>query len=401
MPTSVPPLAIGPTGVVTPDAAAVLAGAWADLAAAFGGDLNTTNLATPEGQLASSLTAIITAKNDAIRSYVAGVDPATSAGRMQDGIARIYFITRDPARPTTVQASCIGLPGVVIPAGTLARASDGNTYAATTSGTIAGNGTLTLPFACTATGPIPCPARTLGLYQTIPGWDSVTNPAAGVLGNLVESRAQFEAKRSASVALNAQGSLLSVKANVLSVPNVLDAYVTENSSDAPLLIGGITLPPHSLYVAVSGGEPAAIIRAIHTRKPPGCDTFGNTSQTIYDTSYSQPYPSYVRSYQQAAATPVLFAVSLANGPDVPSDVSAQVQAAVIRAFAGADGGQRARIGGTVYASRYYGVVAALGAWVRILAVTVGQQGTPQGTATTLRIDQAPVVSAATIAVTLA
>jgi uncharacterized phage protein gp47/JayE len=399
--TNVPALAIGPTGVVTPDAAQVLAGAWADLAAAFGGDLNTTNLATPEGQLASSLTAIITAKNDAIRSYVAGVDPATSAGRMQDGIARIYFITRDPARPTSVQGLCNGLPGVLIPAGTQARAGDGNIYVATVSGSIAGDGTLTLPFACIATGPIPCPANTLSLYQTIPGWDSVTNPAAGVLGNDVETRAQFEARRAASVALNAQGSLLSVKANVLSVPNVLDAFVTENNDDAPLLIGGIILPPHSLYVAVSGGDPTAIIRAIHTRKPPGCNTFGNTSQTIYDTSYSQPYPSYVRSYQQAAATPVLFGVSLANGPDVPSDVATQVQAAIIRAFAGADGGLRARIGGTIYASRYYGAVASLGPWVRIIAVTVGQQGTAGGTATTLRIDQAPVVSAGTITVTLA
>ncbi len=55
---------------------------------------------------------------------------------MQDAIARIYFLERNPAEPTTVQALCTGLAGVEIPVGALAVAEDGNQYICTQAGTI-------------------------------------------------------------------------------------------------------------------------------------------------------------------------------------------------------------------------------------------------------------------------
>ena len=46
--------------------------------------------------------------------------------------------------------------------------------------------------------------------------------------------------------------------NLLSnVPGVLDAYVTDNASNAPASIGGITIPANTLYIAVTGGAAAA------------------------------------------------------------------------------------------------------------------------------------------------
>jgi hypothetical protein len=397
--TNVPRAKITLQGVVAPAASAVLAGVWSDLNTAFGGDLNTTNLATPEGQLASSTTAIITDKNDQFRAYVAGVDPAYSAGRMQDGIARIYFISRDPARPTVVQGQCIGAAGTAIPFGVLARAADGNLYRCTTAGTIPEGGSVALPFACQATGPIPCPAGTLGVYQIISGWDAITNAADGVIGNNVESRVAFEARRRASVAINARDSLDSILANVLAVPDVLDAYAAQNDTAFSVIRGGITLPPHSLYVGVAGGDPDAVALAIRTRKSLGCDTVGSVTRMVPDAAYAAPQPTYATSFQVLAPTPVLFAIKLANDPNVPSDAPSQVQAAIINAFAGADGGLRARSGGTIYASRYYAPVSALGAWVQIVSITLGV-GAATGYSTVMRIDQTPVVAPADITVAL-
>lgn len=84
----------------------------------------TPNLSAPQGQLASSTAAIVGAKNDDILEVVNGVDPDTSAGRFQDAIGRIYFIERHPALPTTVMATCLGLPGTSIPVGARAQATD-------------------------------------------------------------------------------------------------------------------------------------------------------------------------------------------------------------------------------------------------------------------------------------
>jgi hypothetical protein len=82
----------------------------------MGGGLN-SSLETPQGQLGSSDAAIIGDCNDQFLQVVRGVDPMYADGRMQDGIARIYFLTRKAATATQVQATCGGLPGVIIPLG--------------------------------------------------------------------------------------------------------------------------------------------------------------------------------------------------------------------------------------------------------------------------------------------
>jgi hypothetical protein len=361
----------------------LLAGVNADMNAAFGGNLNTgtsggtpTN-PTPQGQLAASLAAIIGDKDAQFLFYTSQVDPAYASGRMQDGIARIYFITRNPALSTLVTATCTGAAGVVIPAGATAQASDGNLYICQGAGTIPLSGTIDLQFACAVTGPITCPGGTPGslatIYQMIPGWDTINNAADGVIGRNVESRAEFEARRSASVAKNSMGMLTSVIGAVLAVPDVLDAYVTENPSGGAVTIGGVSVAAHSLYVAAVGGVDLDVATAIWSKKAPGCGYTGTTTVAVLDASsgYSLPYPSYNVTFTRPASTEIVFKLSMVSSLAVPSDALAQIQTAVIAAFAGTDGGLRARIGGTILASRFYGGIAALGAWARIISLEVG------------------------------
>ena len=57
--TNVPQPTLGPTGLIIPDEASVLAGMVSDLQSAFGGTLNlnasvSSTLTTPQGQLATS-----------------------------------------------------------------------------------------------------------------------------------------------------------------------------------------------------------------------------------------------------------------------------------------------------------------------------------------------------------
>jgi uncharacterized phage protein gp47/JayE len=214
MPTNIPKPTFGPGGFIVPATQVVLDGALADMQAAFGGNLNPA-LETPQGQLASSLAAVVDNTNATFLYYTQQTDPAYASGRMQDAIARIYFIERNPSQPTVVQCVCVGLAGVVIPVGALAIAEDGRRYASTETGTIPVEGSVTLEFACLEVGPIACPAGTLNqIYQAVPGWDSITNPADGVIGNDTETRPEFEERRRLSVAGNSIGSLPSVRGAV-------------------------------------------------------------------------------------------------------------------------------------------------------------------------------------------
>lgn len=230
MTTNVPLPVLGPTGYTVPAETDILAGRLADINAAFGGDLNTA-LDTPQGQLAQSDTAIIGDAYDQLVALFNGVDPALADGRMQDAIARIYFLERKPAQATVVTATCSGLTGTTIPAGAKASDSAGNLYLNTTAVVIPAGGTVSATFQGAQTGPIACaPGALSNIYQAIAGWDSITNVAAGTIGSAVESRVDFEFRRQQSVAANAQGSLQAVRAAVLSVPGVLDCYAAENNT---------------------------------------------------------------------------------------------------------------------------------------------------------------------------
>ncbi len=129
MGTAVPPPTFGPTGFTAPPESAILAGVLADIDAAFGGGVNPA-LNTPQGQLATSEAAVIAAAQAMFVALANGVDPAFAAGRMQDAIGRIYFLTRNPAQPTVVACTCTG-SGAAIPVGAIAQAQDGNLYTCT------------------------------------------------------------------------------------------------------------------------------------------------------------------------------------------------------------------------------------------------------------------------------
>lgn len=400
--SSVPSIEFTQTGLLLPTEAAILSGVQADQNAAFGGKL-TSALTTPQGQLASSTTAIIGDKNNKFAYFVNQVNPDYAEGFMQDAIARIYYLTRNPARPTAVQCECTGLEGTPIPVGAQARSEDGNIYICTAGGTIPVSGTITLSFACAVDGPIICPADTVNrIYRAIPGWDTINNSTEGVPGALVESRADFAYRRQQSVALNAHGSLASIFANVLAVPDVLDGYAYENTTNAPILVGetDYSLSPHSIYIAAVGGAAADIAQAIWEKKNDGSDMNGNTTVTVTDqTNYAYPYPSYPIKFNIPTSTPILFAVEIVDDPSLPSDIIDLIKAAIVAAFSGADGGPRARIGSTIFASRYYTPVSALGPAVGILSILVGII-TPTLNSVTMGIDEAPTVTESDISVTL-
>src|SRR5579859_7449010 len=400
--TSVPPLQFTPTGVVVPTESTILTGVQADQNAAFGGNLNPA-LNTPQGQIASSTTAIIANANGTFAEIVNQVDPDTAEGFMQDAIGRIYFLDRSPGAPTVVQCVCTGA-GVTIPVGAQAQDTSGNLYVCTQPGTIgSGGGSITLAFANVVDGPIGCPANTLTkIFQAIPGWDTINNPTPGVPGQLVESRTAFEFRRSQSVALNAHGSLDSIYAAVCQLANVIDVYATENVTNGVVNTGSTNYPlaPHSLYVAVVGGNAADIAQAIWNKKDVGCNYNGNTTVVVTDTvGYSPPYPTYNVTFEIPPSLPILFAVQIANSSSLPPDIVAQTKAAIIATFNGADGGARIRIGSLILAAKFYGGVIAIGPQVEVLSILLGPI-TPTLTNYQAGIDQAPTISAANITVTL-
>lgn len=399
--TSVPSIQFTPAGLVLPSEDDIRAGVFSDWNAAMGGNLN-PGLSTPQGQLITAQAAVVSDKNDKFAAFVAGVDPATSDGAMQDAIGKIYFLDRIPAAATTVDITCMGRAGVVIPAGALAQDASGNTYACIAGGTIPSGGAIVLAFANTVTGPIPCPAGAINgaPYKTIPGWDRVNNLVDGVIGRDVEGRADFEYRRQLSVARNARGTVQAIYGEVINVAGVTDAYCMDNYGQTSIVKDGITLLPHSVYVAAVGGLDADVAAAVWRKAGGGCDFNGNTTATVTDDSdYALPKPTYQVMFQRPAELPIYFALTVQNLSGQPnSTVETAIKNAIVAAFKGSNPSvPRARIASTIIGTQYVLPVASVAA-LAILSIFVGTAPGASANSVYVGIGNNPTISPDNISV---
>jgi hypothetical protein len=388
--TNVPAPVLGENGCAVPAESEILAGVQSDINASFGSNLNFTTTSggrtnpTPQGQLSNSMTAMLGFVNDMYLFFCNQTDPAYASGRFQDAIGRIYYIDRIKSEPTVLQVSCIGLQDVPIPVNATVRDQSGNIYRCTTAGVIPSTGAITLPFSCTVDGPIATPSD-IEIYQSISGWDSVTL-ISSVVGQDVENRANFETRRSESTALNSRAMIQSIRAALRALPGVIDAYAYDNDLATSATIQNVTIPPHSIYIAVTGGDSAQIAQTIWAKKGPGAPYYvgsGTTAIEIQDTDgYVPPYPTYTVSYQVPNDLQILIKVNLLNTQYVPGNAASLVQQAILASFSGGDGGPIAgRIAGELLASRFYASIASATingemnphylSWAQILSIKIG------------------------------
>jgi len=401
--SSVPPLLITSTGVSLPQTADILTGVLTDMNNSFGGNLNTTSLATPQGYLSENLTYYITQLNANIAYVLSMFDPSTADGRWQDAIGRLYFLTRNPATATIVSCDLIGQPSASVPAGSLATDGTYN-YTALGAYTFSSGGTVTGSFACTTLGAIPCPANSLNrIAQAVSGWDAINNTANGSIGNDVEDRTSFEFRRQQSVAGNAKSSVSSILGAVIEVPNVLDCFVYENFTNAAVTVGATSysVAPHSIYVAAIGGIDLSVATAIWNKKSIGCAMNGNTTVSVTDTSsLSLPQPIYSIIFERPVSLPIYVVVNIGNHTGVPSNYAALTQQAIVAAFNGTDGSDRVRIASDLYASRFYAGISAISPYIKIISLYIGTSVAPTGTEVLVGIDKIPTITTANISVNL-
>ena len=403
--TNVPAVEITETGVSVPETSNVLAGVLLDYNSAFGGNLNITSVSTPQAYLAGETTACIMAVNAALAYIFNNVDPAYASGRFQDAIARIYFITRNPATSTVVYALCSGSPGATLSMGSKAKDANGYTYTSMQHAVFGSDGQVTVPFKCDTPGAVPCAAGSLTqILIASSGWDAITNETAGIVGNPVENREDFENRRYNSVAINATGTVPAIRSAVMQLDGVTDCFVVDNPENETIQYGvtNYNLLPHSVYVAVVGGDNQEIAKTIWRKKDVGCDYNGNTTETVFDDSaLAAPYPEYKVTFNRPNPVTIYFAIKIKKNNSLPSNIVDLIKAQVVAAFNGAvDGVARERMASSIYASRYYAVVSAVDEEINILSIDIGTESA-NGDAVDLGIDQYPTVSADNIEVTLA
>lgn len=281
----IPKLEITQQGIIAPTTQEVIDGLWSLMKGAFGEKLN-VSMDTPQGQLVTTLAAIITDERNQLIELFNQFDPRYADGQMQDAIGYLYFLQRKQATKSVAELTFNGLSGVTIPIGFQILDEAGLYWSTTGESRIGVDGLATVNASCNTAGMISAQPNTINrIVRNISGLDSVTNNTAAVIGRNAESRQEFELRREQSVAKNAKNTNDATYGAVNNIKDVIDCYVVDNPSDNTITVGvtNYALIRNSIAVSVVGGDDNEIAKQILIKAGTGCSFVGNTTVTYQDT----------------------------------------------------------------------------------------------------------------------
>lgn len=385
-------------GIIAPPSEEVLQGLWAMFVAAFGPDIAQV-LNTPQGQIATSVTATLRDRDDQMVQLMNQIDPQYATGIWQDAIARLYFLTRQGATRSTAQVTFFGLAGSVIPQGFQIQDQAGNIWTLKTQATIQVNGEVVATVECQVLGAISASPNTITIIvQALAGVDRVTNPSAAIAGKQEESRDDFEIRRADSVSANAKNTDSSVRGSIANLPDVLDVWVKSNHTIAPVTMGITNYPvlQHSILVSVVGGDDYDIAEQILIKAGSGCGFTGNTEVTVTDNdAITVIPPQYDIKFLRPTSTTVKFKVTFDDITQLSSFDEQKIRNAILNALG--SGRTRARIAQNLRAVQYVSAVTAV-TDLELISIEVSLDGITWVDRLQFGVDQFPVCSLADIEV---
>lgn len=313
-------------------------------------DLPALNTApeTPQGQIIDSQTAAIMNKDNEVLFLANQFNLETADGIFLDALASIYFLQRQPATSTIVECECIGLQGVIIPAGAVIQTTDNLQLICLEGGEIAATGKISLLFALNKTGAINVAAHTANIIVTqIPGWDSVDNQNAGVIGRNTETRVEFLNRIKNSVAINSQGTVDALESAIANIRGVVAVTVLENDTDSTQTISDVEMTAHSVCISVFGGDNTEIANTIRIKKDAGCSTIGNTQVTTSGAKIERTY-----NILRPDIVTLGIRIKINNTGDLTGNIQDKIKQAVLDDFNGLGSNPPVSMASTIYATRF-------------------------------------------------
>jgi uncharacterized phage protein gp47/JayE len=251
--------------------------------------------------------------------------PVTAQGVGLSRLVKINGLTREIPTYSTVTLTIVGTAGTIIANGIAADILN-QQWALPASVTIPGGGTIDVTATSLVIGDITAePNSITTIFTPTLGWQTVNNAGSATAGAPVESDAALRVRQAASTSIPAQTVFDATIGAVSNLPGVTAIRGYENPTDTT---DGNGLPPHSICVVATGGTPTDICQTILDYKTPGTDTYGGTTETVYD----QKGMPLAISYQESVAATIGAQVTITEGAQYSSDYAALIQTAVAAAI---------------------------------------------------------------------
>jgi uncharacterized phage protein gp47/JayE len=244
-----------------------------------------------------------------VAAIYAGIDPDAASGDQLTGLSLLTGTTRLGPQATQVIGCIVNVEPGTYAAGTMFAHPNGNPTALFTnkadvvnSGESAANETV--DFAAVDPGPTTVNAGTLNVIaQPLTGWNSITNPNAGSIGNNGEDDPGLRLRREQELQAAGASTADAIRSDVLAqlVPpkttsETLTCTVLHNDTDVTDANG---VPPHSIEVVAyqpgnTVADDIALAQLILDQKPAGIGTHGTSSATATDAEGNTETISFTR-----------------------------------------------------------------------------------------------------------
>lgn len=288
------------TGLVVPDTATLHAAIESEFKNAFGEDLVITP-ESPEGLLISVETE---ARDSVVRNNAElanQINPDHAGGVFLDAIAALTGLKREGAMPSMVVGTFTGSPGTIVPAGTRVATAEGDVFTSQARVMLSSNGRADVLFHSEVYDAIPAPAGSLAIMMgdSVYGLETVSNAGPATFGQAEESDTVFRKKRDDTLFLQGVALPGAIQSAVRAVAGVKSLAYRENYTHEEMVIDGVAIPPHCIYVVVDGGADEDVAMALFKNKSLGCNWKGSVEIKVQDEESGQYYtvrfdrPEYV------------------------------------------------------------------------------------------------------------
>lgn len=308
------------TGISAPSFDTILAGVQGMFQSIYGADIYLGN-DSQDGQLCGFLANAINDMNNALISTYNSFSPATAQGTALSSNVKINGLQREGSTNSTVVLTIGGSPGYTITNGQATDANNTYNWALPASVIIPSSGSIAVTATCLTAGAISVAAGTITKIATpTSGWTSVTNAQASTPGAATEDDATLRARQSISTAKPALTIAQAIEAAIANLSGVTDSYLYENDTSATDANG---VPAGAICAVVAGGNAQEIAQTVFDYKAPGTPTYGNTSETIYDSNNAP----HVTQWSNPTTATITLAITIKGGANYVSSTTTLIQQA--------------------------------------------------------------------------
>lgn len=215
-------------------------------------------------------------------------DRDSAEGRLLDNVGAITGTPREAARKSLVTCTVnLGSSFTQVAGAMMCHVSGQETLKFTNRDTVTSttSGNYSAVFESVDYGPVNANAGTLTVITNpVTGWNSVTNALDAVPGALQETDADYRQRQQDELTSVGSSTVDAIRADLLQVDNVLQAFCFENVS---LVTDADGVPGKAIECVIyDGAAPIAvdteIAQAIWDSKPAGCETYGTTTANAVD-----------------------------------------------------------------------------------------------------------------------